>query len=449
MDYKKHFKGKKVTLMGLGLLGRGLNDAIFLAQCGAKLTITDLRDKKTLKPSLEKLKKYKNISYTLGEHKLEDFENKDFILKAAGVPLDSEFISHARQNGVPIEMDASLFAKLASGVHLIGITGTRGKTTTTSLIYEIAKKFFKKQKVFLAGNIRDTATLPLLKKVKKGDIVVLELDSWQLQGFGEAKISPHIAVFTNFMNDHLNYYKGDLDAYLEDKAQIFLHQKQNDYLIATPKAAHLLTAKYFGLLRHDPIVASKDDVPTDWDIKIEGEHNKDNIGLAMKVAEILHIPKNTVKKAVEGFAAVEGRLEFIKEKKGVKIYNDNNSTTPDATIAALKALAASEKNSERNIILIAGGADKNLTLERLIDEMNKTCKKVVLLPGTGTEKLLSQNAKIKVEMENAKDLKDAVTKASKLAKAGDTILFSPAFASFGLFKNEYDRNDQFLKLIKK
>ena len=138
------------------------------------------------KQAMEKLKA-KNIKYTLGKHDLKDFQDKDFILKAAGVPLDSEYIKEARKNNISIEMDASLFIKLAPEVISIGITGTRGKTTVAHLIYHILKLGGKR--VFLAGNIRDTATLPLLTEVKSGDFVVLELDSWQLQGFGEAKIS--------------------------------------------------------------------------------------------------------------------------------------------------------------------------------------------------------------------------------------------------------------------
>ena len=194
--------------MGLGLLGRGLGDAVFLAECGADLTVTDLRDAKMLAPSLAKLKKYKNIKYTLGQHKLEDFRNHpkasgdargpDFILKAAGVPLESPYIAEARKHGIPIEMDASLFAKLMpKGVTIVGVTGTRGKSTTTALIYEILNAGFKiydlgfknrniKDKglrikdslaVFRGGNLVPEATLPLLKEVKSGDIVVLELDS--------------------------------------------------------------------------------------------------------------------------------------------------------------------------------------------------------------------------------------------------------------------------------
>src|SRR3989338_9057534 len=189
-NWREFFKKKKITVIGLGLLGRGLGDAIFLAEHGAELTVTDLRDAKTLAPSLAKLKKFKNIKYTLGEHKLEDFRNRDFIVKAAGVALDSPYILEAQKNGIPVEMDASLFAKLMpKGVTLVGITGTRGKSTTTALIYDILSSAAPLQRgstessrgrgavrrIFKAGNLVPEATLPLLKKVKSGDIVVLEL----------------------------------------------------------------------------------------------------------------------------------------------------------------------------------------------------------------------------------------------------------------------------------
>lgn len=450
MDYKKYFKGKKVTVMGLGLLGRGLKDTIFLAECGADIVVTDLRDKKELKTSLDVLKKFKKIKYTLGKHSIEDFENKDFILKAAGVPLDSEFIVHAKKKGIPVEMDASLFARLAPGVNLIGVTGTRGKTTTSYLIYEILKKAFKnkKQKVYLAGNIRDTATLPLLKKVKKSDIVVLELDSWQLQGFGDAKISPHIAVFTNLLDDHLNYYKGDIEKYLNDKAQIFLHQKQNDFLFASPKVAHLITLKYFGELFNDPILSDEKDLPENLSLKILGIHNRQNAAFALKVARVFKIPDNLSFEVIKNFKGVEGRLQFVKEVRGVKIYNDNNSTTPDATIAALRACSLElVACSLKKIVLISGGSDKGLNLDNLIDEINRDCKTLILLPGSGSLKLKTLNSKLKTSLVEVKNLKEAVKKGLENCESGDVLLFSPAFASFGMFKNEYDRNDQFMKEV--
>ena len=221
MDYKQFFQGKKITQLGLGLLGRGVGDAEFLAECGADLLVTDKKTKEELKPSLERLAKFPNIKFVLGEHRLEDFKNRNFILKGAGVPLDSPYIEEARKNAVPIEMSASLFAKLApKGVKIVGITGTRGKTTTTMLIYEILKEAFGQDKVFLGGNIKDMVTLPLLKSVKENDYVVMELDSWQLQGFDEAKISPNVAVFTTFLEDHMNYYSGSMEKYFADKANI-------------------------------------------------------------------------------------------------------------------------------------------------------------------------------------------------------------------------------------
>src|SRR3989344_8818958 len=227
-NYKTYFSNKKITMMGLGLLGRGVAVAKFLASCGAVLTVTDLKIRKELAPSLLQLKKYKNIRYVLGRHELKDFSNCHLVIKAAGVPLDSPYVKEAIKNKVPVEMEASLFAKL-SEAKIIGITGTRGKTTTAHVIYEILKKAGKK--VFIGGNIRGGSTLPFISKFKGDCLVVLELDSWQLQGFGDSKISPNLAVFTTFYPDHLNYYKGSMKRYFDDKANILKYQKKGDFLI--------------------------------------------------------------------------------------------------------------------------------------------------------------------------------------------------------------------------
>ena len=517
--------------MGLGLLGRGLGDAVFLAECGADLTVTDLRDAKMLAPSLAKLKKYKNIKYTLGKHRLEDFRNCDFILKAAGVPLESPYIAEARKHGIPIEMDASLFAKLMpKGVTIVGVTGTRGKSTTTALIYEILNAGFKiydlgfknrniKDKglrikdslaVFRGGNLVPEATLPLLKEVKSGDIVVLELDSWQLQGFHDAKISPHIAVFTTFLDDHLIYYKNNKESYFEDKVAIFKYQKTGDILIAGERVAEDI-GKSGVSVNGDFVVTAKVDVPADWTIPLLGEHNIENIACAVAVAKHFKIPKSVVQNAVENFKPIPGRLEFLREVRGVKIYNDNNATTPDATIAAIRALSflnssfpkggarggdgggfknpSTHQNavlplkkgeSENHIILIMGGTDKGLDMSKLVAEIPRHCKAVIFLKESGTEKLLSEfpalnSPLIKGVPESARagavsplikgvpnsdggrvvfiqknTLKECVETAMKIAQRDDIILFSPAFASFGKwFKNEYDRGEQFVKIIDK
>src|SRR3990167_4093606 len=232
-DYREYFKGKKITLMGLGLLGRGIGDAEFLAECGAIVTVTDKKTEAELAESVERLKKYPNITFHLGGHREEDFVTTDLVIKAAGVPLDSPEIAAARKAGVQVAMSTALFAKFAmdAGAKVVGVTGTRGKSTVTQMI-AYALTCASKQ-VLIGGNIRGLSTLAMLPKLSEGSprtkIVVLELDSWQLQGFGDIKISPHIAVFTNLMPDHQNYYP-DMEAYFSDKANIFRFQAEGDFL---------------------------------------------------------------------------------------------------------------------------------------------------------------------------------------------------------------------------
>lgn len=441
-NYKEFFKNKKITVMGLGLLGRGLGYTKFFAENGADLIVTDLKTKEQLATSLKALSKFKNIKYVLGEHRLEDFRDRDMIIKAAGVPIDSLYIAEARKNKIPVEMDVSLFVKLAPGVTLVGVTGTRGKSMTTVLIYEILKqneKFLGK-KIYLGGNVRGVATLPLLKKVKAGDVLVCELDSWQLQGFGEARISPHISVFTSFMPDHMNYYKDNMKDYFADKANIFKYQKKGDILIVRPHIEKIIPKN----IKSKLIVTDVKNI-TNYKFIVPGEHQRENLTCAVEVAKQFKIPETNIKKAVKNFKGLEGRLQYLKIIKGIKIYNDNNATTPEATIAGIRALA--EEKKEGKIILIGGGSDKNLDLDLYVNVLNTFCKAVVLIPGTGTNKLL-KNYKIKIPNKKAKDLKEAIKTALGLASRGDIILFSPAFASFGMFNNEYERNDLFMKIVK-
>jgi UDP-N-acetylmuramoylalanine--D-glutamate ligase len=433
MSYKEVFKDKKITMLGLGLLGRGINVAKFLARAGAVVTITDKKSATELAPALKQLKQFSNITYVLGEHRLEDFQHADMVIKAAGVSLDSPYIAEARKNNIPVEMDASLFARLVpAGITLAGITGTRGKSTVTHAIYHILTK--GRRRVFLGGNVRGLATLPLLAKVKPGDIVVLELDSWQLQGFAESKLSPHIAVFTNLMPDHLNYYGGDMQKYFTDKSAIFAHQTSADTLILGPEMKKILNT-----YQHPPI-KSQQIYPSAWKgkSKLLGEHNTINLGLAAAAGKALGLSERQIARGLASFAGVPGRLELVRTVRGVKWYNDTTATTPEAVLAALKALATKKK-----VILIAGGADKNLDWTKPAKLLPKYAREIILLPGTGTAKLNIAQAKL------VQNLPEAITLAASVAKRGDTVLLSPGFASFGLFKNEYDRGDQFVKLVKK
>ena len=450
MNYKEYFKGKKITMLGLGLIGKGFINPAFLASCGAEIIATDLKTEEELRPTIDKLKIYPNITFHLGGHKFEDFENVDLVIKNQGVPLDSPYVAHAKASGVPVEMDEALFAKLAPEVTIIGVTGTRGKSTVSNLIYHIIAKAGKR--VFLSGNLPNSAVLPLLEEVKEGDIVVLELSSWQLQGFGEDKISPHVAVFTTFMPDHMNYYGGDLDKYFDDKANIFKYQKKGDFLVVGEDVEKLKAFSFE--FKASKIIARREGVPEDWKSSLLGEHNILNIACAIEACRAIGISDADIKNGVESFEAVEGRLQFVKEIGGVKIYNDNNATTPTATIAGLLAVSAksqitNNKPEEKNIILILGGSDKGLELDELVEEAGKTCKKIILLPGSGSEKLKAKSQKLEASIIGVQNLSEAVVKAVEQAESGDVVLFSPAFSSFGLFKNEYDRNNQFKEELEK
>lgn len=435
-NYEAYFKDKKITVMGLGLLGRGVGDVRFLAECGADLIVTDLKTEEQLAPSLKELKDLKKITYRLGAHALEDFKDRDLILKAAGVPADSIYIAEAKRNGIPVRMSADLFAEL-SGVPVIGVTGTRGKSTTSHLIAHILEA--AGTHIFLGGNIRGVSTLAYLKEVAPDTVAVLELDSWQLQGFAEARLSPHIAAFTTFMPDHMNYYKNSMEAYFADKANIFLYQKPEDTLILGEQMARYIEEYgYKNKIVAHTIIAPA--LPKSWTLLIPGEHNRTDASIARAAAEAFGIDEEIIKSAVGSFKGVPGRLELVREVRGIKFYNDTTATVPDATVAALLAL---DPENRQNILLIMGGADKGLNMEAMRPAVHAHVKQCFFLAGSGTERIKADSPDTAIYQ----NLAEAVDAAMKAAVAGDTVLFSPAFASFGMFKNEYDRGDQFNEII--
>ncbi len=430
--------------MGLGLLGRGVGDVAFLAEMGAEIIVTDLKTQDELGQSMEKLSAFPLIAYTLGGHKKEDFENRDFILVAAGVPMDSEYLEYARQANVPLKQSASLFAEL-SGVPIIGVTGTRGKTTVTQMIHHTLS-VSTGETILLGGNIRGVSNLQLLKEVRDGSLCVMELDSWQLQGFGWADISPQIAVFTNFMEDHMDYYGGDMNKYFLDKSNIFNNQEGTGALVTTPEVFEYSKGKGLSA-RGEVILADYSVMPEDCLLAMPGEHNRLNAALAYEALKAISLSTEMIFEGLASFGGVEGRLQYMKTVDNVRIYNDNNATTPAATIAALDVLDIGNKN----IILITGGAYKEIDPIALVVSIRKHCKHVILIPGTGTDILAEQLIELKEDVRYlpTENLEQAVEEARLVAENGDIILFSPAFASFGAYTNEYERNDEFIELINK
>lgn len=435
--FKQDWKDKKVLIMGLGLQGRGIQDAAFFAKIGSLVTITDLKTPDELKPSLKQLEKYP-IKYVLGEHRQEDFLEADLIIRNADVSKDSPFLQFARDHHVRIEMDEALFAQYAP-VKIIGITGTRGKSTTTNLIYKIL--YEANYPVWLGGNVLGLATLPLINKVKINDWVVMELSSWQLQGFGEARISPHIAVMTNIYQDHLNRYPS-MKEYFNDKKLIYKYQNSQDWLVLNNEVRGFTTIPQEAKAKIEWFSSSE--VPKTWRLKLRGVHNKSNIAAAMKVAKILGINESKVKKVTESFTALPYRLETIAVIDEVTYINDTTGTTPAAGIMALKSI-------DQPIILIAGGSTKKLTMDDFAQLVAEKTKKVVLLEGAETNnlrKLIMQFGGKEKIIGIFTNFCAAVMAARSAAKSGDVVLLSPGCASFGMFQNEFDRGQQFNKIIK-
>ncbi len=446
-----YFKDKRVTVMGLGLLGRGIGDARYIAENGAKeVIVTDLKTEAELASSVAELSDLSNIRFVLGEHKEENFTDTDLVLVAAGVPMESVYLEAARKAEVPLAQSAALFAKL-SGIPIIGITGTRGKSTVTHMIHHVLS-VTTGEEILLGGNVRGVSNLQLLSKVEEDSLCVMELDSWQLQGFGWAEMSPHVAVFTNFMEDHLNYYERGgktraeaMALYFKDKAQIFLHQEESGVLVTTPEVFEM-TKTYLPkeTLGQEIILADASVLPEDMLLSMPGEHNRLNAALAYEALLAMGLTEEEIFSGLASFSGVEGRLQLIGTLNGVRVYNDNNATTPQATTVALEALAG----EERNIVLIAGGADKNIDSSKLADTIAAHAKLVLLTPGSGTDRLLVELTSLGfAEVVVVENLTQAVEEAKLAAVAPDCILFSPAFASFAQYKNEYERNDEFMQLM--
>lgn len=423
--------------MGLGLLGRGLGDTLFLIRCGAHVTVTDLKTEDELAPSVQKLEGLP-VELHLGGHDTADFAEADMILRNADVPRSSPYLKVAREHRVPVEMDESLFCKYFQG-KVVGITGTRGKTTTSTLIHRILS--LHRPRVFLAGNIMGKATLPLLEDSRPDDTVVLELSSWQLQGFHDARISPHAAVFTNVYPDHLNRYRGMSD-YILDKKAIFLYQKGSDFCVFNgdqPETVALSREAGAG-----KAYFTKEDVPDDWEVLLPGVHNRENVAAATRLCAELGVPADTIRHAVEGFRGVEHRLQWLGEKNGIGFVNDSTSTTPVAGCAALNALEG------KRIFLIAGGADKKLDLVPFAQAAAVRAEKIALLGGTATENLRKgiERAGGRPKLVGTfSDMKSALEELLEHTVSGDVVLLSPGCASFGMFQNEFHRGETFINLV--
>ena len=493
MDYS----GMKVSIMGLGLHGGGLESAKYLIKKGAIVSVTDLRDEKILAPSIEQLDSVSSsVRYVLGRHEMQDFENADMVIKNPGVPLSSPYLQAARR----IETDLSLFF-LESQARLTAVTGTKGKSTASTAIYWVLQNYYR-QKTLAAGSVGDSASmdtsgsvsgqaqvylggnitvspLTFLDKLKPNDDVVLELSSFQLGDLANRKkadasplFKPKAAVITAIMSDHQDRYP-NMEAYVADKRIIYQSQDKSDFTIAADDS--------WGRSFHEeskarPLVYS--DTPLDIDVSgawaggkgkpcfacmrdsplqgldvnrivqlvpakplLPGAHQKKNLMSAGLALLGLGLDPETICANLGAFAGVEHRLEFFFEAGGVRFYNDSAATIPEAAAAAVEAFDASR------MILVTGGTDKNLDFSPLVKAASAV-KALVLLNGTGTDKLIKEFEKSGIAYQGPFDsVEKAAKTAAGLACNGDSVVLSPGCASFEMFNNEFDRGNKWKSAV--
>ena len=473
------FRGKRVTVMGLGLHGGGVASARFFAKAGALVTVTDLRDAETLEPAIRELAPYQ-IRYVLGVHHEEDFTHADIVIKNPAVRRDSPLLGLARR----IETDISIFLRYSRSP-LIAVTGSKGKSTVASAIWHVFSQ--TGNKALLGGNIT-VSPLDFLDETDPGVPVVLELSSWQLGDLrGMGLLKPKIAVITAIFPDQLNY-DGSMEAYVADKRVIYQEQDERCFTVcaadqdwglsfaaetrgqvlwysASPMEAFETGKKRGGWLAAemgkkapacgvDTFRGATEslagfgifDGPGSKEllvppkVLVPGPHQKKNLLAAAVALRALGLPATAIAPALADFPGVPHRLEFVATIRGVRWYNDSTATIPDAAIAAIESF-------REPTVLIAGGSDKKSNFTAFVSKVARV-KSLVLLSGSGTDRLLPLLDERHIAYQGPfHSMHDAVEAANHIARAGDIVLLSPGCASFGMFLHEFERGDIFKKEV--
>jgi UDP-N-acetylmuramoylalanine--D-glutamate ligase len=477
---QNEFKNKKVVVAGVGKIRRGsLNSASrFFSRTGARVIITDAKPAAELKLGLRHLKGVRAVLH-LGGYRKDDFKKADIVIRAQGNREQEIFLKIAERNNALVTTDIDLFMSLIPPVPTVGITGTRGKSTTTALVGEMIKA--DGSSTFVGGNI-GVSPLNFLKPLRrdhkngKSCAIVLELSSWLLEGWKKEGIAPTVAVITNIFPDHLNNYSS-YKSYIGAKAEIFAAQDKDGIVVlnranaVTRKMSKLAIGKVFwfslrpfkgrgSYVKNNAIVFNdkKEEIVARLsDIKyLAGVHNLENILAAVAAAKLMGAKNSSIVKTLRSFRGLSDRQELVRIKSGVRYVNDTTATSPDGVVAALRTFGKSQiangKSLKKKIVLIAGGKDKELDFKQMAREIKKYVKDLILFDGTGTKKLIVELKRVGYKCDIApvvRDMKTAVRVAADMADRGDVVLLSPGAASFGLFKNEFDRGEQFKKAVRK
>jgi UDP-N-acetylmuramoylalanine--D-glutamate ligase len=435
------FKNKKILVMGLGLLGGGVAVTKWLTRHGAKVTVTDLKTRRELLSSIKSLgPAAKKIRFVLGKHRVADFKNNEIIIVNPGVPRTSKFLKIAKKAGAELENEASIFFAHCRNP-IIGVTGTRGKTTTVNWLYHLLKK--KYPRAVLTGNSSASPMLDVLDKLDGKNPVVVELSSWHLELLPKSKKSPRIAVITNIYPDHLNRYPS-MRSYVLAKASIFEYQNERDCLILNRGNGW---TKFFLKLKPRAGISyfpGKSLIDKGKFVQERGLHNFENMAAATLAARTFGLSEALIKSALKNLPEIQYREEVILKKKNLLVVNDATATTPEATIAALTRFT---RFNLVRLVLIAGGTDKKLNFKEWAREVRKRVEpeNLYLLEGSATKKMVRELNRIsyfkKTRPRVFKELKEILRGIRN--KESGIILFSPGATSFEKFINEFDRGRKF------
>lgn len=449
-NFKKFIKNKKTAVVGIGISNRPLIN--FLLGLGAQVSAFDKKDEGELGEVAKELKK-RGVNLVLGKNYLEYLDNFDVIFKTPPMRIDSPALVKAKQNGAYVTSEMEEFIKYCPA-KIYGVTGSDGKTTTTTLIYNMLKE--QGYKSWVGGNI-GAPLFSRIEEIDPEDKVVLELSSFQLMGMD---VSPEVAVITNISPNHLDIHK-DMEEYVNAKKSIFKYQGNQDVVIlnrdnectnAMVKEAKGKVRQFSieeeltsgGYLKGDILCIDGKKVCKISEVKLRGMHNVANLLTAFSAIKE-DVSVDNMKKVATTFEGVEHRCEFVRELDGVKYYNDSIASSPTRTLAGLRAF-------DKPVILIAGGYDKKIPFDVLAEEGYSKIKTLILM-GATKDKIKKSFEKLKCEkgidvpIVSVDSLTDAVNVAKELSTNGDIVTFSPACASFDMFPNFEVRGNAFKDII--
>ena len=444
--------GKRIVVMGLGRFGGGEDSAIFAVKSAGKVLVTDLAKPEELASTLKQLEGLP-IEYRLGEHRMEDFTTADIVIVNPAVPPSNKFIAAAQNAGAVITSQVELFFQLCPAP-IVGITGSNGKSTTTSLIYHLLaagqgqKQTISYNKVWLSGNIGNRPFLGMLEQITPQDIVVLELSSFQLEQLSRIKAAPFVSIITNLTPNHLDRH-GTFEGYCAAKEFIFSNQAPNPHnpCVSIFNAEDAVTRGWYEKYKSQPgrksSLFSSDNVSRKLldAYPLIGRANRSNLAAALKVVEHFGVAEERLVEAVKTFQSLPDRLQLVAKINDIRWYNDSKSTTPVSTIAALDGI-------EEPKILIAGGYDKHIPFDELGKVIVARAKAVVLLGQTADAiQNAIESAGGGVIIRRVATMPEAVKVCRQLAVPGDVVLMSPACASWDMFENYQQRARIFAEAV--